>query len=218
MKILKTIISVSVAVILLFTVILQAQSASEIPDGLITEAETCLMDFLTKSDPDILARSCVWWRPDDKPENYTLSEPYPVYRLISEELDSINNEVDFKNTLTLFAWKIPVSYGDDPRLLIGMNEIEGEWRCGGLGRDPLPIYYIRSRMPPSDGYMHSYVMMTNGPDFIVIEKGSDLFFFPFNTRNEFILDIQRDDGGHYPVLPFDTMMMKLMDAAEAGKI
>ena len=57
-----------------------------------------------------------------------------------------------------------------------------------------------------------------GADFLAIEKDIELFFYPLNPNCEYYLDIKLDEKGHYPVIQLDTMIMKLLDAYEEGKI
>jgi len=218
MNVSKTIIWLVVVASFLSAQTAYSQADQGIPDGLVQTAEEGLMEFLTKSDPAVLARSCVWWQSDDDPENYVLGKPYPIYILDLNLLGSINDVKDFKNSLTLVKWSIPVSYDNEPRLLIGIMNRNGEWKCGGFGRDPNPIIHARTEWPQSEGYRHCYIMSGNGPDFLAIEKELELFFYPFNRRNEYLLDIQLDEKGRYPIIPFDTMIMKLLDAKEEGKI
>lgn len=217
MKMLKSIVFVAAMVFLPSVSISTVQSDQDTPEDIVSIAEQGFLYFLNNSDPHFLEGGG-WWFPDDEADKFVLGEPYPVFSLDLRQLISIDDERDFISALTFLRWNIPVSYNEQPRTLIGVQETEGKWECSEFGRDPSPIFYARLKWPSSEGYKHSYIMSGKGPDFLAIEKGPELFFYPFNDRNKYLLDIQRGDDGHYPVISFDTMMMKLFDAIEEGKV
>lgn len=194
-----------------------AQTIREIPEGLAPAARQCFIDFIAKASSDYLAQY-EWCTPEDITENFVSGEPYPIYILDIKQLADIDNRQDFVDALTFIDWIVPIFYNNEPRTLIRMHHVDEEWQRGQIGEDPSPIIYARSKWPFAEGYMHSYVLSPRGPDLLMVDNSQELRFYPFNMRNEFYFDIHKDDAGHYPVLSFDTMMMKLLDAVEAGRI
>lgn len=152
--------------------------------------------------------------PGDNIENATLGEPYAFYRLETDKVRSLGDYNLFKECLTFIMWDIPVSFGGDARMLLGMSKLDGGWHLAHYGKDPTMIERARSRWPRSEGYKLSYVIDIDGPDFIMIEKGSSIWLCPFMERDEDILNVTKDSSGHYPLLAIPYVVKKLQALPE----
>jgi hypothetical protein len=152
--------------------------------------------------------------PGERVEDARLGKPYAVYRI---ESDKVRNLIDyrlFKTCLTFCEWEIPVSFGNQSRMVLGQYWSDGEWKFASYGRDPSPIDDARSRWPESDGYRLSYIFQTTGPAFIMIERKGNTWLYSLMERNERLLGITKDAFGRYPLLDVSTVVKKLKAAPE----
>ncbi len=175
-----------------------------IPEDLIPAAKHKLADFFNEGSRDILEENGLLL-PNDDITKFELGIPYPHYGVDFMKSSNIDNPSDFHKTLIFMSWEIPVLFDGEPRALISMKKKDGKWKMI-YGRDPKAITYVRSVWLTSEGYIPSYVTSGNGPDFIMIEKSGEIYCYLSNPRNEYILGIQKNSEGRYPVLSFESMM------------
>jgi hypothetical protein len=169
---------------------------------------------LLKSRPRAELEEMKYLMPCDSIENATLGEPYAFYRLETGKVRSLRDYRLFKECLTFIMWDIPVSFGGETRLLLGVTKRDGRWQLAHYGKDPTMIEKARSCWPKNKGYALSFVMEVGGPTYIMVERKGNIWLSPLMRRDEKLLNVTKDRSGRYPLLTIPYVLKKLQARPE----
>ena len=201
--------------ITVFTVCVAAidgAAGRQLPSGLLEAARSEAIWFVTHMRERLITDGVID-RSDDL-DDLKLGTPYPKYLLRREDLPRLDPD-NFKEVIVQSHWVIPVFFGENPRFLLYLRELDGEWKYVNAGGNPAPMLDAMRRWKESDGFELSYVKAPWGPDFIMIERKGEISLYSFRERNARLFSISKDENGMYPLLTVPFVVSRIKESERA---
>jgi hypothetical protein len=190
-----------------------AKIARDVPTDLLPQAEVILREFLVAEGaiPVVGGRNTIEKRiiRSDEISSFHLGVPFPVWKMVLERIEDVEDQAEFESCLVFLCWAIPVYYNHEPQALLNIVREDDKWRLYSFGGDPSYIIRARSKWPSSEGYRYADILAYPhgvGPNFMLLERNNQREVYSYREGYEEYLNISKGSDGDYPLIPLSQLI------------
>lgn len=160
------------------------------PPSTVVEAATKGLPFFLKAIPSGLIDQYGF---ADKREYEVaqLGKPYHLNTILPEAILNASSSSNIEYIISpTTQWYFPVVVNGEPRVVLKVDFIEGEWKAFGIGMSPLARDLASTNLeyPPSQGFeMTLVVIYQAGPIYcMLIKRGDECYFLPLGKGRSWL--------------------------------
>ena len=150
-------------------------------------------------------------------EDISLGKPYRVHTILPEKLLHYSTNQDIRSLVTTTAmWFFPVLQKGEPRTILTVDLMDGEWQAVAIGSSGLmeQLYNMEQRWSDRNNYKRILVRVFQArSDIMLVSDGDELSIAPFGSAI-IALGIEKSDPDAIKLYQVPEIMEKLVPVVQ----